>query len=135
MKSDLVVTATYSDNTTATVSDYTLSGSLTIGTSAITVIYQEKTATFTVTVTKESGYVTQNLAGYYDLTKYEDGYVGDINDLSGNNMPMKFCTVNSTGVESEYNPMKTDRVGFVGGKFMCNKYHNGNSTTAVYFVV
>ena len=133
LKSDLVVTATYSDNTTATVSDYTLSGSLTIGTSAITVIYQEKTATFTVTVTKESGYVTQNLAGYYDLTKYEDGYVGDINDLSGNNMPMKFCTVNSTGVESEYNPMKTDRVGFVGGKFMCNKYHNGNSTTAVYF--
>ena len=76
----MVVTASYSDSTTVTVSDYTLSGTLTIGTSTITATYQGKTATFTVTVTKESGYVTQNLAGYYDLTKYENGYVGDIND-------------------------------------------------------
>lgn len=133
LKTNLVVTASYSDSTTVTVSDYTLSGTLTIGTSTITATYQGKTATFTVTVTKESGYVTQNLAGYYDLTKYENGYVGDINDLSGNNMPMKFCTVNTSGVESEYNPLKTDRVGFVGGKFMCNKYYNGTNTASVYF--
>lgn len=133
LKSDLVVTATYDNSTTATVSDYTLSGSLTIGVSTITVTYQEKTATFTVTVAKESGYVTQNLAGYYDLTKYENGYTGDINDLSGNNMTMKFCTVNSSGVESEYNPMKIDRVGFVDGKFMCNKYYNGTSGASTYF--
>ena len=121
LKSDLVVTATYSDNTTATVNDYTLSGTLTVGTSVITVTYQKKTTTFTVAVTKENGYVTQNLAGYYDLTKYENGYTGDINDLSGNNMTMKI-SVNDTGVE--YNPYKADRVGFVDGKFMSNIYNN-----------
>lgn len=47
----LVVTATYSDSTTATVTDYTLSGTLAEGTSTITVSYGGKADTFTVTVT------------------------------------------------------------------------------------
>lgn len=53
LKTDLVVTATYSDSSSATVpsADYTLSGSLTAGTSTITVSYGGKTTTFTVTVT------------------------------------------------------------------------------------
>jgi len=53
LKADLVVTATYSDSSTAVIpaADYTLSGSLTVGTSTITVSYQGKTATFQVTVT------------------------------------------------------------------------------------
>ena len=53
LKSDLVVTATYSDSSTATVpsADYTLSGTLTEGTSVITATYEGKTATFSVTVT------------------------------------------------------------------------------------
>ena len=125
LKTNLVVTASYSDSTTVTVSDYTLSGTLTIGTSTITATYQGKTATFTVTVTKESGYVTQNLAGYYDLTKYENGYKGDINDLSGNNMTMKL------NVDANYNPAKTDRVGFVDGKFMTNLYNNVGDGTHI----
>ena len=53
LKADLVVTATYSDTSTATVpsTDYTLSGTLTVGTSTITVSYGGKTTTFNVTVT------------------------------------------------------------------------------------
>lgn len=51
LKSDLTVTATYSDSSTATVTEYTLSGTLTVGTSTITVSYGGKTATFNVTVT------------------------------------------------------------------------------------
>ena len=47
----LVVTATYSDSTTAVTTNYTLSGTLTEGTSTITVSYGGKTTTFTVTVT------------------------------------------------------------------------------------
>lgn len=50
LKSDLVVTAHYSDNTTETVSNYVLSGTLTVGTSTITVSYGGKTTTFNVTV-------------------------------------------------------------------------------------
>lgn len=52
LKSDLVVTATYSNSSTSTVAstDYTLSGTLTAGTSTITVTYDSKTTTFNVTV-------------------------------------------------------------------------------------
>lgn len=57
LKSDLVVTATYNDSSTATVpsADYTLSGTLTEGTSTITVTYEGLTATFNVTVTVDIG--------------------------------------------------------------------------------
>ena len=52
LKTDLVVTAYYSNGTSATVSSgYTLTGILTAGTSAITVEYGGKTTTFNVTVT------------------------------------------------------------------------------------
>lgn len=55
LKSDLVVTALMSDSTTQTVTNYTLSGTLTEGTSTITVSYGGKTATFTVTVSQYDG--------------------------------------------------------------------------------
>lgn len=58
LKSGLVVTATYSDQTTGTVTAYTLSGSLEVGTSIITVSYGGKTATFTVTVTLSGQWVS-----------------------------------------------------------------------------
>lgn len=53
LKSDLVVTAHYSDSSTSTVAstDYTLSGTLAEGTSVITVAYEGLTTTFNVTVT------------------------------------------------------------------------------------
>ena len=52
LKSDLVVTAHYSDSSTQTVADsaYTLSGTLAEGTSTVTVSYGGFTTTFTVTV-------------------------------------------------------------------------------------
>lgn len=54
LKADLVVTATLKDSTTETVpdTDYTLSGTLAVGTSTITVSYGGKTTTFNVTVTE-----------------------------------------------------------------------------------
>ena len=51
LKSDLVVTAHYSDSTSRVITSYALSGTLTVGTSTITVSYSGKTATFNVTVT------------------------------------------------------------------------------------
>jgi hypothetical protein len=50
LKQYLVVTAAMTDSTTRTVTDYTLSGTLTVGTSTITVSYGGKTTTFNVTV-------------------------------------------------------------------------------------
>lgn len=59
LKDDLVVTALMSDQTTRPVTDYTLSGTLTEGTSTITVTYGGKTTTFTVTVSHEAVYTRQ----------------------------------------------------------------------------
>ena len=53
LKPMLVVVANYDDSTSAPVITYTLSGSLTVGTSTITVTYGEFTDTFTVTVTAD----------------------------------------------------------------------------------
>ena len=53
LKSDLVVTAHYTDSSSNVLSDseYILSGTLAVGTSTITVIYGSKTTSFNVTVT------------------------------------------------------------------------------------
>lgn len=53
LKPYLTVTARYSDSTSQTVTGYTLSGTLTVGTSTITASYGGKTATFNVSVTEE----------------------------------------------------------------------------------
>lgn len=50
----IVVTAWYSDGSTATIADYTLSGEIVEGSNTITVSYGGKTATFTVTGVAEN---------------------------------------------------------------------------------
>lgn len=62
LKSDLVVTASYNDGTTATVTNYTLSGNLVIGDNTIVVSYGGFTDNFIVTM-------TSNLLYKWDLTK------------------------------------------------------------------
>ena len=76
LRDDLVVTATYDNGTTAEVTTYTLSGSLTEGTSAITVSYEGLTTTFNVTVTgKEFTYTASDGVlteqPYFDYTQDE----------------------------------------------------------------
>lgn len=80
LKSDLVVTANYSDGTSETVTDYTLSGTLAEGTSTITVSYGGKTATFNVTVTEWqpitanitwSGSGSDKISTVVDATEYD----------------------------------------------------------------
>lgn len=76
LKSDLVVTATYSDSSTATVpsADYTLSGTLTVGTSTITVSYEGKTTTFNVTV------ISDGYSLLYSLDSSDMMVTGDLYD-------------------------------------------------------
>ena len=63
LKSDIVVTAHYNDNTSETVTTYTLSGTLAAGTSTVTVTYGGKTTTFSVTVTANP------YLAYWDFTQ------------------------------------------------------------------
>lgn len=78
LKQYLTVTATYDDQTTQTVTNYTLSGTLTAGTSTITVSYGGKTTTFNVTVTHaESGEIEMmpvvQANNMTNCPKYSDG--------------------------------------------------------------
>ena len=54
-------------------------------------------------------YVTDNLAAMYDFTQYEDGYQGEVEDLSGNGVVPTI-----TGLDA----YQSGRQGFVGGKLM-----------------
>lgn len=54
LRNNLVVTGYYDNDATVVLTEYTLSGSLTAGTSTITVVYGGKTTTFNVTVTSMS---------------------------------------------------------------------------------
>ena len=67
LKPNLVVTGLYDDQTTRPVTTYILSGTLTTGTSTITVSFGGKTTTFTVTVTHDTNsYVTNGLFAHWD---------------------------------------------------------------------
>lgn len=63
LKTNLVVTAVYSDSSTSVVGagSYTLTGTLAEGTSTITVTYQGQTDTFDVTVTGAGGKETETI--------------------------------------------------------------------------
>lgn len=79
LKADLVVTALYEDGTTQVVTNYTLSGTLAVGTSTITVSYGGKTDTFDVTV-------ISNMLFNWDLTQsLVDSVSGREIELRGTN--------------------------------------------------
>ena len=73
LRNDLVVTATYEGGTTGVVTTYTLYGTLTAGTSTVTVSYGGKTTTFTVTVSEHWSYSIS------DLTKVTGAFVTEAN--------------------------------------------------------
>ena len=103
LKSNLVVKANYSDNSQQTVTDYTLSGTLSEGTSTITVTYKEKTTTFNVTVSAGSGEVISDNITTDNLLVWLDGENGDNssttwNDKSGNG---NNATISGFGMNTE----------------------------------
>lgn len=99
LKSDLVVTATWSNSSTSTVAstDYTLSGTLTVGTSTVTVTYGGKTTTFSVNVTHKE---------VSDMTHWADGVAYSNLDVVANQYVR-----NSDGAIVNYNGW--DRTGYV----------------------
>ena len=93
LKSDLVVTAHFDDSSARTVTSYTLSGTLTEGTSTITVAYGGKSTTFTVTVTHQrtNPFVVDNITftdGYYinssgEITENSSYSISNMFDITG----------------------------------------------------
>lgn len=68
LKENLVVVANYDNQTKQTLksSDYTLSGTLTVGTSTVTVTYLGKTTTFTVNVTNKESIKLENISAEFN---------------------------------------------------------------------
>ena len=88
----IVVTAHYSDGSTATVTDYTLSGTIAEGENTITVTYDGLTTTFTVTGVAESTSniisvtwhgVTQITYTTYELNESANTSMSEIIDVTG----------------------------------------------------
>ena len=95
LKTDLVVTAHYSDSTTAVVNTYALSGTLVEGTSTITVTYGGKTTTFTVYVTVKSNtelelYVPTSVSRgkTFDTTNGEEVSAGEASAITDDYIPV-----------------------------------------------
>lgn len=78
LKQYLVVNAVFEDGTEHTVADYTLSGTLTPGTSVITVTYDRCTTTFNVDVTENFGYITVEYT--QSGTVYDSDTLDDLKD-------------------------------------------------------
>lgn len=117
LKSDLVVTATYTDETTATIdsSKYTLSGTLAIGTSTVTVTYEGKTDTFSVSVVGlPTGYTR------YDYVKNNQGLTSnESKDAINTQLSSSYCDPtyeHEITFEIESNPISTNNYGIYGSR-------------------
>lgn len=90
----IVVTAHYSDGTSETVTGYALSGEIAEGENTVTVTYQGKTATFTVTGMAESGGEEATTPFGVEWT---EGYLVSVGANTTGEL-----TANSTWVASDY---------------------------------
>ena len=79
LKNNLTVTVSYSDGTSVITTDYTLSGTLSVGTSTVTVTYADKTTTFDVIVS-EGDDVTLTSEGLNVYIQAQDGCIGTTSD-------------------------------------------------------
>ena len=96
LKANLVVTANWSNGTTSTVAsaDYVLSGTLTAGTSTITVTYGGQSTTFTVTVTEVVMLYKWDFT--QSLTDEKQSAVAQTNDVTQDSSGAYFSSKNST---------------------------------------
>lgn len=135
LKDDLVVTALYDDTSTGTITAYVLSGTLTVGTSIITVSYGGKETTFSVTVSESTTHTittenTENPAFTFVqtqsvITMFSDEGQTEISEQSGGRSAMYQSDPVSADVTMTvtiYNPIK----GYV--KQILGSYDLSNST-------
>lgn len=158
LKTNLVVTAHFSDSTSSVVARYMLSGSLTVGTSIITISYGGKSTTFEVVVTHDDSadwdYVWRYGDGLPSVSDWEwvtSGGSGQVRTIVDDGM--KLTAKNGTTatykmiyaaseiaeggggvVESEFYIPSEFAVGkFVNCRFMAFLIGNGESGVRVEF--
>lgn len=120
LKSGLVVTATYNDSSTATVpsASYVLSGTLSTGTSTVTVTYEGKTTTFNVTVT----------AILYPFTVASHSFTspaGSVEATNGNTAVVTNSTANANDIHANVSNVTANGTACNSS----NNYNNDGNTT------
>ena len=120
LKPDLVVTANYSDGSTATVTGYTLSGELTEGTSTITASYDGQSDTFTVTVTAPVRYV------FYD-------YIYATNTTESNNYVDTGLTEKWGAYCAEFEAMNSNSSGTAVPLFGANNKTTSDKSNVLWY--
>ena len=141
LKPDLVVTAYYDNQTSAVVTNYTLSGTLTEGTSTITVSYGGMTDTFDVTVVHQelpAGYTKYD---YLTQTGFSDSFQAKAYGIWTNaqmstdyTLEMKFfasSSAGSTGFDSP--PLIGTRGGASGTKEIALFYKPKHNRLGYWF--
>lgn len=81
LKQYLTVTAAYSDGTSKSVTNYTLSGTLAKGTSTITASYEGKTTTFNVTVSEKPSATLESISAIFNQGNAAIYTYNTLNDL------------------------------------------------------
>lgn len=143
LKSDLVVTASYDNSTTATVTDYALSGTLAVGTNTIVVSYGGFTDSFTVTMTSDLLYkwdltksLTDEIAGQVAVASAGSGV--DVPAITSSGLVFNAATqmlslgnINLTGKTIEIDVAAMDFKGSTSAhvRFLCNMLANGTVGT------
>ena len=141
LKNDLVVTAHYDDSTESEVSDYTLSGTLTYGTSTITVTYGGQTATFDVTVSDNKIRVTNVTYPYTaptglskrtlsQATVQGKVYVFHANLTMASGSSLRVNVNNTNSIWFTITESDMDANGDVAKQVTCGQYNAGSS---IYF--
>lgn len=130
LKQYLVVTANYSDGTSAVVNTYTLSGTLTVGTSTITASYGGQTDTFTVNVS--------SVYTLYDYIKYTGtDYSGSSSALPIMILTAEYDDLNSLIIDFDFSASKSvsSAMNLMGGHHTSGSGNNyvvsfyGNTST------
>ena len=91
LKQDLVVNALYRNNRKKTVTDYTLTGTLSVGTSTVTVTYSGFTTTFNVEVSSDINYLYN-----WDFTQPTNPLVDKVKGISA---IISNATISSDGIQ------------------------------------
>lgn len=110
LKQYLVVTATYIDGETATVTTYTLSGTLAVGVSTVTVAYNGKTTTFTVVVTDGSANTTAQIAKSGKILAHNNTTYFEADAPTGSAITVIYDMPNATNVLYPAGIIPTDSI-------------------------
>lgn len=134
----LTVTATFDDASHAVVTAYTLSGTLTVGTSTITATYRGKTATFNVTVTENlrDGYIVVGSPTISEniLTPANGGYIRNKREFSPTGAWMiQFSVKTTAGTTGQNIFMTADSNGERIRSIQCQFFYSSQSGLSIYF--